>query len=167
MPSIARAAGLITPTTSPPRLASLRTLTQVRATAGVHVMLSIVPAAGTARLSVRVIGADDVEISDVPPAIGVGITPSLVVSSLKATDSALRRCVTWTPKGDPYHQAAAATETESNATAAERQTTGDRHVALGSTPHQWQVASNRRMIPQPRQRDNFTRSPREFSRRNG
>lgn len=37
---MARDAGLMTPTTSPPRLASERTFTHVRATAGVHVMLS-------------------------------------------------------------------------------------------------------------------------------
>ena len=40
MPSNARDAGLMTPTTSPPLLASFRTFTHVRATAGVQVMLS-------------------------------------------------------------------------------------------------------------------------------
>ncbi len=136
MPSIARADGLITPTTSPPRLASLRTLTQVRATAGVHVMLSMVPAADTAMLSVRVTGAADVGISEVPTALGAGATPSLLATRSNATDSALGRCISWTARGDPYRHAAAATETESNTAAAERHTAGDCHVGVGNTPHQ-------------------------------
>ena len=68
----------MTPITSPPRLASLRTLTQVRATAGVHVMLSTAPATGAARRSWSLVGTAVAESLASTGTRGDGITPSLV-----------------------------------------------------------------------------------------
>jgi hypothetical protein len=160
VPSMARASGLMTPTTCPSRLASLRTFTQVRATAGCHVVGSTASAGSAGPVdALGVAGSRVCTTGSGSPAKDGLVTPEATATRSAAgavtptvVAGARPPCVP--PPSEAPIQSVAATP----AAAAPRRLQVRAETA-GTSPHVSHDRSARCMRPQPAHRRSATRRP--------
>jgi hypothetical protein len=178
---MARDDGLITPTTCPLRLASDRTFTHVRATTGVHAILSTALATPEGAVVIRraTLSAASTPLTELtvvlPVALSVTFSPALIASRVTPVAGSLLAVVPGEAEatlrnGGAYCQTPMLAVSTTATAAALRMSTGDtagNDTDLFTSPHQWQVESTRCMMPHERHFLSFARSPRASSVLNG